>query len=167
MRTHIRLLSLAVALSASVFLIAAMPAHPIATGNATILASTPGVGPLQLDFSLIELPNGILVGSGEQYAPDVLGYVEYDLTSYELINGVMCMAGPITQSVNSPFPVGATWILCLEDNSNGGSGAADRIATAVLPPGLTIQIIQAAFPGFLPPPDSKFTTVMSGNVKIH
>lgn len=156
---------LAVALSAAVSLGAAMPAHPIGTGSATFLSAEVGI--LGLDFSLVQLPNGELQGQGTQVAPDVDGDLEFDLTSYALLDGIPCMAGPITESVNTPFAIGDTWILCIEDNGNGGSGTPDRIARAVAPPGLSIQIILAGFPGFLPPPDSEFTPIESGNDTIH
>lgn len=167
MRTLTTSLVLAAAVSAGFVLMAAMPAQPVATGSGTFPSSM-GLGPLQLEFSLIELPNGQLAGHGSQLAVNVGGSFEFDLTSYALLNGVMCMAGPITASVNSPFAVGDTWVLCVEDNGDGGSGIPDRISEAYVPiPGLTIQAILSGFPGFLPPPDDQFTPTTSGNFTIH
>jgi len=158
-------LVLGAALSATLVLMAATPANVLASGSATFPSQT--VGPLEMELTLIELPNGKVVGHGRQEAPDVGGYHEYDITSWAMLGDTLCMAGPITASVNTPFPVGATWVVCVEDNGNGGSGTPDRVATAAAPPGLTIQLILMFFPGFLPPPDSQFQPISAGDITIH
>lgn len=159
-------LLLAAALCVATVLGAAKPgssgANPIATGDAIHLGM---VGELHLEFSLIEMPDGTLIGGGVSAAVD--GALAFELTSYEQIGDVLCMAGPITASGNTPFEVGQTWLLCIEDNGNGGSGVADKVATAVLPPGFTIQFILENFPGFLPPPASQFSDILEGNLKVH
>jgi hypothetical protein len=165
MNTFSRTTTLAVALGAALLLGAANKARPVITGDADRPAMVGGT--LHLELSLIEKGNGTLKGHGRQELVGSGGYLEFDITSYADLMGTMCIAGPVTVSVNSPFPVGATAVFCIEDNGNGGSGSPDRVSNAFAPPGLTIQDILMFFPGFLPPPDSSFLPITAGDFTIH
>lgn len=165
MNTLSRTTTLALALGAAVLLGAAAKTEPVVTGDAERPAAVGGT--LHLELSLIEQANGTLKGHGRQELLGSGGYLEFDITSYADLMGTLCLAGPVTVSVNSSFPVGATAVFCIEDNGDGASGAPDRVSNAFAPPGLTIQDILLFFPGFLPPPDSTFETITAGNFTIH
>ncbi|MHC5212512.1 MAG: hypothetical protein ACYTG2_17505 [Planctomycetota bacterium] len=155
------------ALCAAVALAATIPAQPVVTGDGDIVS--PVAGPLHIELSLVRLPSGELVGQARQESPITGGYNVTELTSAMAFGDTLCVAGTVTESVDTPIPVGFTQVFCIEDNGDGGSVTPDRIARIVapLPPGTTVQDIAMLFPGFLPGPSSQYLPLTGGNFTIH
>lgn len=158
--------ALSTALAIATLLGAAAPGHaqaqPIVTGDGAV--TNTAVGPVAVELSLIELPNGSLHGGGTVDFAVTGGYVTFDLTSYMFVQGRLCMAGSVTSSFAAPpnYFVGATVVFCVEDGGNGAG--MDRLAGTVAPPGLTIQQIIALIG---PPPPQAYQPVVTGNFKLH
>ena len=166
MPTYIKKITLAAALVTASLLAGAAPVHPqaqpIVTGEGEV--TNTAVGPVAIEFSLIELPDGSLNGEGLVAFAATGGYATFDLTSYMFVAGNLCMAGPVTSSFEAPpnYFVGATVVFCVEDGGNGAG--QDKMAGTVGPPGVTIQQIIALIG---PPPPQAYSPVVTGNFKIH
>jgi len=166
MPTSIRRIALAATLATAGLLAGAAPARnpaqPIVTGDGEITNTV--VGPVAVEFALVELPDGSLQGEGMVAFAATSGWVTFDLTSSMFLDGKLAMAGSVTSSFDAPPSdfVDATLVFAVDD---GGSGAgADKLAGTVGPRGLTIQQV-VAFIG--PPPPQAYQPVVTGNFKIH
>ena len=137
-------------------------AQPIVTGNGQV--TNTAVGPVAVEFALIERPDGSLQGEGLVAFAASSGWATYDLTSYMFLDGKLAMAGSVTSSFDAPpsYFVGATVVFAVEDGGNGAGH--DRLAGTVGPPGLTIQQVIAILG---PPPPQAYQPVVTGNFKIH
>jgi len=137
---------------------------PILTGECILL---PPVGdPNCIAITLIETGSGEFTGYGRQCNVFTGDELTFEITSYEIVGDMVCVAGPITSTDNPApqFAVGNTTAYCILDNGNGGAGAPDSATAGQGPPGLTIQDILGIFG---PPPPEAFAPAVSGNFKIH
>lgn len=137
---------------------------PILTGDCIVLP--PSGEPNGIELTLVERGNGGMTGHGMQFNVVTGSEIEFDITSYEFVGDILCVAGPIVTATNAapPFEIGNTVIYCVLDNGNGGSSVPDSVAAGAGPPGLTVQDI-LALAG--PPPPGAFAPVEMGNLKIH
>ncbi len=143
--------------------------HGHLKGGPTPAAPAPSI--IDLTFSLVELPDGSLVGSGKLTKKSDGTWILFDLTSYMFIGDTLYAAGPITEAFNTDDPrrqVGATFFVAIQDNGDGGDGQAmdsfiEGGVPAVFGP-LTIQQIIASIG---PPPPEIFRQGISGNIVIH
>lgn len=137
-------------------------AQAIGNGHGAVDAPS---GPITITFSVVELPNGTINGHGILHFPDLGGHVRFEVTSYTFVDGALLMAGPVTKAKNAPpnYFIGATQVLAVEDNGNGGP-LPDKSAGVVGPPSLTIQQIVELIG---PPPPQAYQPLQSGNLTIH
>lgn len=145
-------------------------ASPIVNGHLTGGASQAG-GPAVIDLtlSLVELPNGSLVGSGKSSNKESGAWFTYNLTSYMFIGNTFYAAGTITATHNTGgnFAVGDTYFVAVKDNGNGNGPVMDEFIEGHIPGAygpLTIQQIIAIIG---PPPPAIFRQGISGNITLH
>ena len=127
------------------------PATPIAggqlKGGPTPVTQVPST--LDLTFSIVELPNGSIAGTGKLTNKAEAGWILFDLTSYEFVGATLYVAGPVTQTFSTEglFSVGDTFFMGVNDNGNGAPGfPADEFIEGRVPASfgpLTIQQILA------------------------
>jgi hypothetical protein len=108
---------------------------PIANGHLkggpTPAAPAPSI--IDLTISLVELPDGSLVGGGKLERKSAGGWILFDLTSYIFVGDTLYAAGPVTQNHNTPgvWQVGATFFVAINDND--GSADADSFIEGGVP----------------------------------
>ena len=169
----LRRLSVHAALGLALLLGLAAPglaqATPIANGHLTggPIAGAPNPTIIDLTFSLVERPDGSLVGSGFTANRENGSWFMFDLTSYVLIGDTLYAAGPITatHNIGAGPQVGDTYFMAVIDNGNGP--VADEFIQGRVPSifgPLTIQQILAIVG---PPAPGSFRQGINGNLTIH
>jgi hypothetical protein len=140
----------------------AQNAGPIANGHAAVQGIPAGT--TSTTFSLVQLPDGSLVGNGVS-TNSLGGWVRFDLTSVMTIGDAVLMAGPITATFNAPpqFVVGGTYFIGVKDNGEGGT-TPDEFANGAVPFPLSIQQIIGVLG---PPPPEVFRPLVSGDIQVH
>jgi hypothetical protein len=164
------------ALPAAFLLGTSSPCHaqatPIANGHLEggPTPSAPAPSILDLTFSLVQLPDGSLIGGGKLTNKAAGGWILFDLTSYMFVGDTLFAAGPVTQTYNTAgiFEVGDLFVLAINDNGNGsGSSAPDEFIEGAAPAALGLTTIQEVFALIGPPPPEFFRQGLSGDLTIH
>ena len=147
-------------------------ATPIASGHLkggpTIVTPVPSI--VDLTFTLVELPDGSVLGSGKLTNQSLGSWILFDLTSYIFVgDGILMMAGTVTKQhttvIPPKFQVGNTVFFAIKDKGNGGG--VDEFIDGLVPPAFGPVTIQQIFAVSGVPPPEIFRKGISGNITFH